>query len=94
MLRKSSWHLDDDPVQSARLLLQRAVAENGLSPGSYPLEVITIESEPGWETVSFAVPGLLEKHGPVMREFAIDSACLSVSFDLTGRAINTYFCNR
>jgi hypothetical protein len=77
MLKKSSWHLDNDPVQSARLLLQCAVAENGLSPGSYPLEAITIRPEPGWEIISFAIPGLVSKYGPIMREFAIDSACMS-----------------
>lgn len=76
-LRKSAWQLDADPVASANLLLDHAKETDGLSPGSYPIERIVIEPEPGWEIISFVIPGILEKYGSKMREFLLDSTCSS-----------------
>lgn len=74
-MRQSAWRLNKDPFVSANLVLDKAKEAGGLAPGSYPVAKMVIEPEPGWQVISFAIPGLLEKYGPTVQEFLLDSAC-------------------
>ena len=74
-MTKKQWMLDNDPLGSARLLLEHAKVDAGLSPRSHAVQTIDLGENRSYDSVAFSIPRILEEWGGRIREVIIDSAC-------------------
>ncbi|KAJ7754196.1 hypothetical protein DFH07DRAFT_959894 [Mycena maculata] len=71
------WKLDDDELESAIKIIQRAAAERTGTHEGHPIfraEPIVLPAVDGFSAVVFALPSVWQKWGGQIREIAMDSA--------------------
>ncbi|KAJ6614190.1 hypothetical protein B0H10DRAFT_1803925 [Mycena sp. CBHHK59/15] len=74
---REKWKMDDDEVESAIKIIERASTEQTGTYDGHPIfraEPIVLPSVEGFSAVAFALPSVLQKWGGQVREIAMDSA--------------------
>ncbi|KAJ7272749.1 hypothetical protein B0H12DRAFT_1007797, partial [Mycena haematopus] len=74
---REKWKLDDDELESAIKIIERASAEWTGTYEGHPIfraEPIALPAVEGFSAVAFALPSVLQKWGGQIREVAMDSA--------------------
>lgn len=79
-INRKLWTRDDDPVISARKLLQECQTRTDSSEIKYSFEEIELVQQPGYIALAFTIPSILSQWASRIREISIDSACVYILF--------------
>ena len=72
-LNMKEWRLDEDPLTSAKLLLNNAGASS--DEGTSRVQMIDIENNVDYDCLAFSLPEILKEWGNPINEVVMDSAC-------------------
>lgn len=77
VMDRKQWKRDEDEIVSAKILISEA--SKGVKRGdgdTYTVQLLDSHNEPGFTSISFALPDALRQWGGRIRELSMDSACM------------------
>ncbi len=78
-LRTKEWKLDQDPVVSAKMILEKASSQEE-SLGC--VCVINMGDNPDYKCLAFSIPGVLKEWKERIKELVMDSSCKCIVKEL------------